>query len=230
MKWSIIILAIIIVCVSYWFFRRNFTFESMLSSRTHATKVIYLLPRYAGNAEQHWYLWLQKALEQADSSVAVNIIVPPNWQRPGIKETLAFLEQTVPPSAIQTNTYFIGHSVGCQAWMRYITHLKQQHGDLHIGGMVLVAAWVSIDEPWKEIEEWCRDSIDFLTLRSVLQKDNTRILISDNDPYTSNFAANQQMFSEKLDIQPKLIHGKKHFTDNVMPEVLEAVRRMLKKE
>ncbi|HXK39948.1 MAG TPA: alpha/beta hydrolase, partial [Candidatus Paceibacterota bacterium] len=120
-------------------------------------------------------------------------------------------------------TYFVGHSVGCQTILRY---LETVHAP--VGGAVLVAGWFGLknleDEETEEIARpWLTTPIDFEKVKAVLPR--STLIISDNDPYES-FEYNKERFTE-LGSKILVLPGAGHFTEDEgfeeLPAALEAV-------
>jgi predicted alpha/beta hydrolase family esterase len=92
-----------------------------------------------------------------------------------------------------TNTYFVGHSIGCQTILRYLETIKTP-----VGGAVFVAGWFNLknlESP--EVEEiakpWIETPIDLEKVRTILPK--STLIISDNDPFGC-FEENTAKFTE----------------------------------
>lgn len=78
-----------------------------------------------------WFPWLKKELEKR--SVDVHVPIMPDPHHPQIETWVATLAEAVGQPDEQT--YLIGHSVGCQTIIRYLSGLA--NGE-KIGGAVLV--------------------------------------------------------------------------------------------
>ena len=92
---------------------------------------IYVVHCWDGNKNDGWYPWLDKEL--SDSENAVYRFNMPNTANPKIDEWVSFLDKQV--DSLDENTYFIGHSIGCQTIMRYLQ--TKEVGK--IGGILFVA-------------------------------------------------------------------------------------------
>lgn len=184
-------------------------------------KKVYIIHRWDGNPEADWYAWLKNQLQ--DMGFNVNVLAMPNPEKPDVKEWPTFiLEQVGEPD---DNTLFIGHSVGCQAILRY---LQKSHASAW--GVICVAGWFllkdleteeekEITKPWLDIS-----SVDFEKIRQ-----NTGELIaifSNNDPYVP-LEENIEIFEDKLGAKIIIQQKKGHFTEEdgirELPIVLEKV-------
>lgn len=123
------------------------------------------------------------------------------------------------------NTFFVGHSIGCQTIMRYWEKLSENE---KCGGAVFVAGWITLTgiDDWEEriiTSPWINSPIDFGKVKT--EADRITCIFSDNDPFVP--AENWEIFSEKLGAEVILLKNKGHFTtkDEVveLPEALEAV-------
>lgn len=126
--------------------------------------------------------------------------------------------------------YLIGHSIGCQAILRYLELLEKKS---KIGGAVFVAGWFNLtkeatptQEEYKIAEPWIKTKINF---KKVLKHTKKFIAIfSDNDPYVN--LGNAKKFKNVLKAKIIIVKNKGHFTedDNVeeMPVVIKELVRI----
>lgn len=123
-------------------------------------------------------------------------------------------------------TFFVGHSIGCQAILRYLETITEP-----IGGAVFVAGWFSLqhleDEETETIARpWLTRPIDLGQVKRVLTQ--SELIISDNDPY-GEFEKNQEQFN-KLGSVVTVLHGAGHITEDdgytELPEALFALEKM----
>jgi hypothetical protein len=167
---------------------------------------------------EHWYPWLKKELEQRGFQVEVPKM--PDIERPKIEEWVPFLAKTV--GTPDKETYFVGHSIGCQTILRYLESIKEQ-----VGGAVFVAGWFSLQNlESPEIEAiaqpWTNTPIDF----KKVQKTTNKFVefLSDNDPFVP--LDNEKKFKH-LGAKVIIENGQGHYTkeDGVtqVPQVLSAV-------
>src|SRR3989344_5224716 len=191
-------------------------------------KRVFIIHGWGGNSNEGWLVWLKKELESKDFQV----IVPdmPDTDSPKIDAWVGHLKNLV--GVCNENTYFVGHSIGCQAIMRYLEQLPKIE---KVGEAIFVAGWFGLtDETWdenytKEIaEEWINTSIDF---EKIKQHTNNFVEIaSDNDPYVS--LNNSELFRNNLGAKIIVLKQKGHISgeDGVieLPVVLEELLKMAK--
>ena len=128
-------------------------------------------------AEGDWRPWLRTELQK----LGCEVLVPemPDIDTPVINKWVAKLAEVVgKPDA---DTYFVGHSIGCQAIMRYLETI-----DTPVGGAVFVAGWFNLknleDKETEEIARpWIETPIDLEKVKSVLPR--STLIISENDPF-----------------------------------------------
>ncbi|MFH1956824.1 MAG: alpha/beta fold hydrolase [Patescibacteria group bacterium] len=185
-------------------------------------KRVFIIHGWEGNSKNHWFPWLKKELEKADFEV----IVPdmPNTDEPKIEEWVPFLADLV--GEPDENTYFVGHSIGCQAISRYLEILENKK----VGGAIFAAGWfhlINLEGPEEEkiVESWIKTKID---LRKVKDAANIFIAIfSDNDEWVP--LSDKDIFEKELGAEIIVEHNKNHF-DGIkeLPIVLESILRMSK--
>ena len=119
-------------------------------------KKVFIVHGWEGYPEEGWFPWLKTELEKEEFSV--DILQMPNPSEPKMEEWVPFLSEK--SKEVNEDTYFVGHSVGCQTILRYLVDLSE---DIKVGGVVLVGAWFSLTpETFEEegIEEIARPWLD----------------------------------------------------------------------
>src|SRR3989344_9038135 len=141
---------------------------------------IVLVHRWDGSPDSDWYPWLKRELEKKGSVV----IIPsfPHPERPTIDAWVPFLAAQV--ETPDTNTYFIGHSIGCQTVIRYLATLPTLQ---KIGGVICVAGWFHLspavmnEAGTREIANpWIKTPIDLRKAR--VHTENVLAFFSNDDP------------------------------------------------
>ncbi len=170
-------------------------------------KRVFIIHGWGGNPLEAWFPWLKEELEKRK----FNVVIPtmPETAKPTISHWVNFLKKTV--GKIDEETYFVGHSIGCQTILRYLEKIKDP---LKIGGAVLVAPWFNLIEESYENEEerkialpWIKKKIKFdLVLNHC---ENFVALFSDNDPFVP--LGDALLFEEKLHARTIIAYGKGHF-------------------
>src|SRR5680860_439309 len=173
------------------------------------TKRIFIVHGWGGLANEGWLGWLKKELEVAGYLVFAPQM--PNTNEPQIKTWVEAIIQSV--GVVDNNTFFIGHSIGCQAIVRYLSQLPG--GEEISGGAVFVAGFfkrltmTDFDDKSKELtREWLNTLIDFNLVKKHLIK--SLAIFSDNDPYV--LIDNQEDLKEGLNSEVIIEHEQGHFS------------------
>lgn len=192
-------------------------------------KKVYLIPSRGAHPNDLWYPWVKSTLVQA--GYVVNIPHMPNPDSPQKADWLSALESRI--SEVDEDTSFIGHSVGCQAILRFLDRLPPGN---RCGGVVLVAGWVRFPN-WegrsKEqkaiLEDWLHPTLD---LSKVADRSKRFIaLFSDNDEFVPQ--ENWAVCEKELHAKVMIKHGAGHFEKRNMlelPEVVDAIAEMSEQE
>ncbi|MCB9797480.1 MAG: alpha/beta hydrolase [Alphaproteobacteria bacterium] len=178
---------------------------------------ILLVPRWSGTLESDWYPWLRAQL--AEPVTAARLLPEPG--APTIETMLAQLRDLAPPETL-ADTLLVGHSVGCQALLRYAASLPP---GVKVRGLVAVAGWLTLDRTWPAIRPWVETPIDLGRAREALGF--VQLTLSDDDPFTADHEANAALWREQLGAEVRLVPGARHFNGAQEPAALEAVQRAL---
>ncbi len=179
---------------------------------------LYIVPRWAGRPDTDYYSWLEAQVREARQGItSVRTLAMPNPSQPTIDAWVGVLDRTLGP-APAPSTILMGHSVGCQAVIRYLATLPP--GQV-IDGAMLVAAWWDVDKPWESIVPWIETPVDLARVRSAARR--FVVLISDNDPFTADHERNRRLWEERIGAEVVLAPGARHFNNPREPAVLETL-------
>jgi predicted alpha/beta hydrolase family esterase len=188
-------------------------------------KKVYLVHCWSGTSDDGWYQWLKKQLE--NSNVEVIIENMPNTDEPKIKEWVSNINSIV--DTLNEDVFFIGHSIGCQAILRYL----ETKEITKIGGILFVAPWLDLlpdkmdEESIKVAQEWISVPINFDKIKKFTK--NIRAIFSSDDYFVS--LENELQFRNKLNAKTIIIENKGHISqdDNIYEEqtILEQSKLML---
>ncbi|HEB46842.1 MAG TPA: hypothetical protein ENI22_00035, partial [Candidatus Pacearchaeota archaeon] len=179
---------------------------------------------WEGYPEEGWYPSLKKELEK--KGFEVNIPTMPDTDEPRIKPWVSKIAEIV--GKPDNETYFVGHSIGCLAILRYLQTLPEE---TKIGGVVFVAGFFELSELETEEEKiivkpWLETPIYFDKIKRTTN--NFVAIFSDDDPYVPK--KNVNTYKEKLGAKIIMEKGKGHFAgdDNIkeLPIVLEELLRI----
>ncbi|PIN88833.1 hypothetical protein COU60_05410 [Candidatus Pacearchaeota archaeon CG10_big_fil_rev_8_21_14_0_10_34_76] len=189
-------------------------------------KRIIVVHQWGSSPEGDWYPWIKNELES--NGFEVHVLEMPESDEPKIESWVGALKEVV--GDLNRETYFIGHSVGCQTILRY---LEKSEFMKKAGGCVFVAPWMHLqgleeEEGAEEIaREWLETPVDFKEVRKHCEK--FVCVFSDNDPFVP--LSDRDIFREILGAKIITEHEKGHFTkdDGVeeLPVVLEEFLKFL---
>ena len=188
------------------------------------SKRVFIVHGWGGYQEEGWFPWLKRELETRGFQVFIPQL--PDADKPRIEKWIPALVSAV--GVADVDTYFVGHSMGCQAIARYVENLDQK-----IGGAVLVAGFfkrltgLEDDADVQETDRhWLTRPLDFEKVKAHLGK--SIAIFSDNDPWVP--LDNQDDFRDKLRSKIVIEHAKRHFSgsDGVkeLPAALRAVEEI----
>lgn len=195
------------------------------------TKHIYVVPRWGGSPADDWYPWLKRELEsltEDNCDYQVHLLNMPAWDVPVIEKAVAYLEEVLPVGQLNHDVYLVGHSVGCLAILHYLAQVAAKYSEKapQVGGVVCVAGWFSVDSPWQEILNWMHAPINYEAARQLIPADNLVVLLSDDDPYTSEYQENERLWVERLRSRVNILEGRQHFSSQLDPDVLYSIREL----
>ncbi len=195
-------------------------------------KKALILHGWEGTSKSHWLPWLQAELEKK----WYEVIIPdlPNTEYPVIEDQVDFLKK-LPLSeerdgmSLKKGDIIIGHSLGCQVWLKYIEQEKLE-------GLRVIFVAPSYNELANELGEnrlgdafvvmsnAFNTSYSFWNLNKLLNR--YTVMLSDDDPYINSFSAKQ--FYGQLDRVDFVQFEKKwHFNTDAgimeFPELLESL-------
>lgn len=182
------------------------------------TKLFHIIHRWYGNSECDWIPWLREELKRRGlNSIAYDM---PDTNRPKMQDWVSFISAAV--ANPDEGTYFVGHSIGCQAIIRYIADLPD---GVVVGGAVLVAPWVQVvnlESDEKPIAKpWSETPIDWEKAKQHSKR--FTIIYSNNDKWVTESEA--KTIGEMLGAKMVLDRHKGHFTEEdgvtQLPSLLE---------
>lgn len=186
-------------------------------------KKTIIIHRWGGNPNSDWYPWIKKELEASESVVFIPEM--PNTEEPKINEWISKITEICPN--LDASTTFIGHSIGCQAILRYFETLKP---DAKVGNVVLVAPWTKLkpiileEDGAEEIAKpWLETPIEW---DKINKKANKFTAIFSTDDYYV-YSEEAKLFEDKLNANTLVIENKGHFTEDDSVISLEEILNLL---
>lgn len=166
-----------------------------------------IVPRWGGEPDSDWYGHLSRRVRAGAIPGLVDaVFVPlrPKPELPEIDETVASINHVVgnaPGSAL-----LVGHSVGARAVLHYLAQLPPGRD---AAGFLAVAGWWEIDEPWPELMPWIEEPVDAHRARNAAR--HTRVLLSDNDPFTRDCYRTEREWIERMGAEVAIRPEGRHF-------------------
>lgn len=189
-------------------------------------KRAFIIYGWDGYPEEGWFPWLKKELESKGFNVGVPLMPKP--EAPEIDSWVTTLKDTA--GEVDENTYFVGHSIGCQTIIRFLEGLSES---IHIGGVVFVAGWTHLtpeatpdDESKATAKPWIENPINWKKVKG--HSNNFVAIFSEDDPMVP--PSEKDVFEEKLGAKIIVVPNKGHFSGddgvNELPVVLEELNRI----
>jgi uncharacterized protein len=188
-------------------------------------KRVFIIHGWDGAPTNAWIPWLKHELESRGYLVQAPAM--PHPEHPTIQDWVSDLAvQVGTPDA---DTFFVGHSIGCQAILRYLETINHP-----VGGLVCVAGWFRLLHMQSDSEKviakpWLETPFNFEKIRQMLPR--VIAIFSDNDEDVD--LGNKALFETYLDAKTMTEHDKGHFSDDSgvteLPSVLSAVEELAAK-
>lgn len=170
-------------------------------------KRVFIVHGWDGKPSGAWLPWLKKELEAKGFEVHVPQL--PDAGSPRIYNWIPALAEVV--GTADENTYFVGHSMGCQTIARYLETLPE---GLKVGGVIFVAGFfkhlsgLEDDEDVRATDKhWLETSINLNKIQTHIKK--SVAIFSDDDPWVP--LDNQDDYREILKSEIIIEHAKGHF-------------------
>lgn len=184
-------------------------------------KRVIIVHGWGGDSNCGWMKWLQAHL--ALRGVKVSAPEMPDKEHPKIDLWVSHLKKIV--GVPDKDTYFVGHSIGCQTIIRYLESLPSS---VKVGGAVFVGGFFALNYESKEEKEiatpWIKTKINF---DKVNEKTNNFIAVfSDNDPYVP--LENADLFKKNLGAKVIIEKNQGHFIENETNEIPIVLNELLK--
>ncbi len=181
-------------------------------------KTVYIIHGWGADSNSDWIPWLKQELQKN----SFEVIAPdmPNSENPKIETWTEKLKEVL--STSDENAILIGHSIGCQAIMRYLEQTGKKTAKT-----IFVSPWFTLqnldDEDKQIAKPWLETPINFEKVKNSAAEIIT--LFSDNDPVVP--MDNEKMLRDNLNTQTRVYHNKGHFNadDGIteIPEIMEFI-------
>lgn len=170
--------------------------------------------------------WLTKELEKRGFEVVAPQLPDPN--KPRIYNWVSKLAEVT--GRVDQNTYFVGHSMGCQTIARFLEKLPS---DQKAGGVIFVAGFfkrLTGLEDDLEVQEtdrhWLTAPINLPKVKEHMEK--SVAIFSTDDPWIPS--DNQNDFRDKLGSEIIVVKNMQHLGDSFkkVPIILEKILEIAK--
>ena|SRR3989344_1789091 len=170
-----------------------------------SAKRVIIAHQWGGSPTSDWYQWLEKELKKGGHEVVLPEM--PNPNAPVIETWVEALAKAV--GTINTYDTFVGHSVGCQAILRFLESAQGQAAKV-----VLVAPWLTLssevmsDPEYSELAKpWLEQPIDWAKVKTHARE--FVAFFSKDDPYVP--IENAELFKNNLGARIIIETGQKHY-------------------
>lgn len=180
-------------------------------------KKLYVIHGWSCSPQEPMLAWIISEAKKIGFEVVAPIM--PHPDEPTIGDWVNNLNVIV--TNPDQNTYFVGHSVGCQTVLRYL----EKQDNVQVGGVILIAPWLILSNLETEEEKvigkpWIETPIDFNKVKQAAR--SFTAIFSDDDPVVP-FEKNKELFSKYLNPQVIVEHDKGHFTEGDGVQSLQSV-------
>jgi uncharacterized protein len=168
---------------------------------------VCVVPRWGGTANSDWYPFLaERVAAGALPTVEEAVVAPlrPDPDEAAIAECVASVEATVGDQL--DHTLLVGHSLGCRALLHYLA--ARSDGE-RARGLLCVAGWWTVDEPWESLRPWIEEPLDVERARRAAGP--VHVLVSDDDPFTADHEATCMAWARRMGAEVTTRPGGKHF-------------------
>lgn len=187
-------------------------------------KRIFIVHGWDGGSDKDWMPWVTAELKKLGHEV--HCLDFPRTENPTIGDWVPFLSNAV--GVPDKNTYFIGHSIGCQTIMRYLETI-----DVKIGGVFFVAGWFDLENlEDAEAEEVARPWLE-IPIDTGRVKHNTEFsitILGDNDQWVP-YKTTKKKFEDLLGSEIITVPNGGHITSDEgfdsFPLLIETVQNKL---
>lgn len=171
-------------------------------------KRLFVVHGWDGTPKDGWFPWLKREAEKGGFKVFIPQL--PEAGSPRIYNWVPALAAAV--GNADEETYFVGHSMGCQTIARYLELLPEGvsvGGAVFVGGFFKHLTGLEDDEDVQKTDtHWLEAPLDLAKVKVHLRK--SVAIFSDDDPWVP--FDNQGDFRDKIGSEIVIVHGKGHFS------------------
>lgn len=184
-------------------------------------KKVIIVHGWDGSASEGWFPWLKDELKEKKVEVKI-----PDMPEPDYPKIQPWVERVkLACGNVDEETVLIGHSIGCQAILRYLATLPEGN---KVSKVIMVAPWTKLNDETLSDEDtaevagpWISKELDWDNIRNKALE--FAAIFSSSDPYVS--ISEKEIFQRELDAEILVIDGPGHLggEDGLeeLPEILE---------
>lgn len=198
----------------------NSAFSGSDASGAEARRLV-IVPRWGGTPASDFYPWLRDQLlrEHPRRFASVEVLDMPQPQAPVIRAWVDAVAHAIGgDGAAGARTVLMGHSVGFQAVLRALAERPEGRA---VQAVLGVAGWFTVDRPWPSLLPWIETPLEEARVRRAARR--LRVLISNNDPFTTDSRETERRLVERLGAEVEVLSGALHFNATEEPSVLRAL-------
>jgi len=166
-------------------------------------KQVYIIHGYGASPASHWFPWLKEKLIADDHQVSV--LHMPNSSDPKKEEWLETLANKI--KNLDTNTYFVAHSLGSITLLNYLEQLDPLP---EFGGFILVSGFSERLSSLPSLDPFTVKEVDY---QKIISAANSRAVIAAKDDYIVPCELSQN-FSKQLDASFYSVEKGGHFLED----------------
>lgn len=184
----------------------------------------FILHGWGGDPTEGWLPWLKSEL--AKQGWAVQVPQMPDTDKPVLEKWLQTLRDLV--GKPDENTYFVGHSLGCFTFLKFIEELEP---GVRVGGGVMVAGFAgNLKRDIPILQRYYESGLDWDNIKSHGGK--YVAIASERDGYVHVQSLHE--FGEKLGAKTIVNNDWQHFSGSEgikeLPDVLESLLEISSKK
>ena len=189
---------------------------------------VFIIHGWGGKPEHGWYQWMTD--EMTARNIEAHNLSMPNTDNPLPDEWISAIEKAV--GTPDAETYFVTHSLSCQAIIRYAATLP---ADIMLGGALFVAGFFGEITGLDDVDQehyrthWLAKSFDANVATKHLGP--SVALFSDNDKYVPLDC--QNAFKDFLNAKILVMHNRGHFSGDTntteLPEGRDELLALMKR-
>ena len=182
------------------------------------TRTLTIVPRWAGHSDSDFYPWLIRESPPGFDAVRALDMPEPEAAHPwrlGLRAHRRHGNPRPRPARCCWGTASDARRC-CATWRSCLPGAR-------VDGVLLVAGWWSVDKPWDSLRPWTDTPVDLARVRAASRR--FVVLLSDNDPFTSDFRENGRLWAGAPRCRGGArCPGARHFNGEREPAVLDALR------